>query len=246
MFWEQYASAAASACMPSNSLFAMDKARSILGQPSDFEKKYGQILRTKIVEVNSAGTYSNNDLWSYTEGDKYIFTSRPLGMMVSVYPDWSLNISNFEKKKATFMMVSPEITSRNGQVKTYTISITAKVTTEDDDLRTFLHTLVPPNAAMNEIVFSIKYPTMVSYEVGSRMYLIGVKRKQPKYPGLELEKPLSLPNTSNKLEEFCSEKVKNRFGGILFYAVLLDASEDIFPLAISSFRNIFENLITFE
>lgn len=87
LFWGQYASAAASACMPSNSLFAMDKARSILGQPSDFKKKYGQILHTKIVEVNSAGTYSNNDLWSYTEGDKYIFTSRPLGMMVSVYPD---------------------------------------------------------------------------------------------------------------------------------------------------------------
>jgi len=256
-FWEQYAIAANQADMPSTSIYAMDRAKALLGHPCEFEKSYGFSVRSHISEVNSGRTYASNELWTYTEGDKVVFTSRPLGMKINVEPDWQLGISSFDKKKSVFSIIPPSVTSSDGQEVTYSMTITAKVTTEDDDLRAFLNGMITSKDTKKEIEFSEKYPNMVSYELldkttdanngGRHQYLIGVRRKQPLYPGLSLEQPPPVAEKNSGESADSSPKVaKGRFAGTIFYAVQLDACEAIFIPARHTFWDVFVNQLIIE
>jgi len=248
LFWEEFAAAANQAGMPTTCLYAMDKARSILGRPSEYEKTFGQSVRNTIYEVNSNRSYANKDLWSYTEQDVITFISRPLGVKINIDPEWELNISDFDKKTLLFSIAPPPVSNEDGQDRTYTMSITCKVTTEDDDLKAFVNSLVASNAEKTEIEFSAKYPNMVSYELidpetntdkgGSHKLLLGIKRKQPLYPGLELEQPQSDP--SNK------SNAKGRFAGTIYYGIMLETSEDIFQVAKRTFWDLFVNQMLLE
>lgn len=256
-YWEQYANAAKMASMPSTCIYAMDRAKSILGRPCDFEKNFGQAVRNKIAEISSSRTYTNTELWSYTEGVVITFTSRALGLNVTIDPEWELQLSGFDKMKATFTIIPPALISTKGQEIPYTMSIITKVTTEGEDLKTFLNTLVPSKLVKTEIEFSQKYPNTISYELidsttnadkgGNHIYLIGFRRKQPLYPGMLLEEPLQVSNTESGETDFLkAQNVKNRFPGTLFYTAILEASEDIFPLARRVFWDLFVNQMVVE
>lgn len=257
LYWEQYANAAKMASMPSTCIYAMDKAKALLGRPSEFEKNFGQTVRNKIADVSSNRTYTNTELWSYSEGEAITFTSRALGFNVTIDPEWELQLSGFDNRKATFTMTPPALISTKGQEIPFTMSIITKVSAEGEDLKAFLNTLVPSNLEKTEIEFSQKYPSTISYELidsstnadmgGKHIYLIGFRRKQPLNPGLVLEQPLQVSNTESGETDFLkAQNVKNRFSGTLFYAAILEASEDIFPLAKRTFWDLFVNQMVVE
>jgi hypothetical protein len=255
-FWDQFASAASQAGMPSTSIYAMDKAKAILSRPCDFERTNGQLVRNRILEVNSSRTYANTELWSYTQGENVTFSSRPLGIKLNIEPDWELEISSFEKKKATFTMILPALTNDNGQEGKCTISILTKVAADEDDLRTFLNSMVNTTSEKMEIAYSDKYPNMISYELvdpttnmehgGNHQYLIGIRRKQPLYPGLNLEQPLPTSGEKGEAENAVPEIPKGRFAGTIFYAVMLDTTDDIFLTAKRTFWDVFVNQLFIE
>lgn len=252
-FWEAFAREAYEANMPTTSLYAMDRAKALLNRPSDFERINGSSVRARLTDMSSLRTYTNKELWTYTEGDKVTFSSRPLGLKVNIEPDWELNITGFNQKKTTFTMVPPAVTGSDGQEATFSMSIVTKVASEDEDLRAFLNSLITGKPEKKEIDFSDKYPYTVSYELkdpeqnktkgGSHMYLIGIKRKQPLYPGLSMEQPEAVGIEGETPRQ---ENAKNRFGGTIFYAVLLDAPEDVFPTAKRTFWDVFVNQLFIE
>lgn len=254
-FWEQSARLANQANMPSTCIYAMDKAKSLLNRPCDFDRSYGASVRNKIVEMNNSRTYANKELWSYTEDSKINFTSRALGIQVNIDPEWALDISGFEQKKATFTIIPPAVTCANGQEHTFSISIVSKVVSEEDDLKTYMNSLIIGKLEKNEIEFSDKYPGILSYELkdsvlhkdqgGSHQYLIGIKRKKPLYPGLAFEQPFTHSNIG-ELENGWPVNYKNRFQGSIFYVVKLDASEDVFQSAKHTFWDVFNNHIFLE
>ena len=154
-------------------------------------------------------------------------------------------------------MIPPAVTSTKGQEIPFTMSIITKVSAEGEDLKAFLNTLVPSKLVKTELEFSQKYPNTISYELidssmnadkgGNHFYLIGLKRKQPLYPGLLLEQPLQVTNTESGETDFLkAQNVKNRFAGTLFYAAILEASEDIFPAARKTFWGLFVNQLVVE
>lgn len=256
-FWEQFANAAYLAKMPSTCLFAMDKARVILGRSCEFEKLHGANVRSKIAEVYANRSYSNKELWSYTEGSTVTFWSRPLGMKVDIEPEWELDATDFTGKSATFKMIPDVGTGIPGQEVKFNMSVTARVAAEDEDLRTYLNGLIVADSVNEDVDFPNKYPTMISYEMvdptkdkergGTHWYVIGVKRKQPLYPGLSLEQPLS---TSDKesvdTEAKISDSFKSRFAGTIFYAVILETPEAVFPTAKRTFWDLFANRLLLE
>ncbi len=256
-FWEEIARAANQANMPTTCIYAMDKAKEVLGRPSEFERSFGSSVRYKISDVSSLRSYSNRELWSYTEGNVVTFSSRPLGMSVNIEPEWELDISDFNNKRASFTMVPPAVTGTSGQESTFSMSIICKVAADEEDLRAFMNTLITGNQVKNEIEFSNKYPNTISYELvdgttnkekgGNHGYFIGVRRKQPLYPGLNLEHTgVPLDIKSGEKESGSSATVKNRFAGTIFYVVKLDACEDIFQAAKAAFWDVFVNQLYLE
>lgn len=254
-YWEQTAKLANMANMPSTCIYAMDRSKALLNRPSDFERSYGQSVRSKLTEVSSGRNYTNKELWSYTEVDRILFTSRPLGLNIAIEPEWELDISDFVNKQASFTITQPAEDAAENQDTTFSISVICKVASEGDDLKGFLNSLIVGNPEKKEIEFSDKYQGIVSYELldmesnkehgGSHQYLIGVRRKQPLYPGLSLEQPI-VPSQNGDSQNAAPLHLKNRFAGTIFYAVKLEATEDVFYSAKRAFWNFFANYLFLE
>jgi len=256
-FWEQYAFAAATANMPSSCIYAMEQAKSILGHPSGFELKLGLHIHSLIQPVQSDSNYTNRDIWSYQDGKKVTFTSRPLGMKLSVEPQWQLDLGDFTNGKTAFTIVPDTAKNSSGTNITYTIAGIMKVTTEVDNLSDYVNSLMMDGSEKKRIHFTDKYPDVVAWEIkdkatyedfgGAHMYLIGIKRRMPEYPGLLLEQPAMLqPSKSGEIEYFRASGSRSRFGGVIFYVFILDACEDIFPKADAVFRDFIEKEVTIE
>jgi tetratricopeptide (TPR) repeat protein len=243
-FWDQYAQVANTANMPSTSLFAMEKARAASGRMGEFERTNGLNVRNRLLESNSNRTYTNKELWTYDESDKIVFTSRPLGLQICIEPEWELDISDFDRKQASFTI---KCTDENDPGNTFLATVTTRVAAESDDLNQFLTSQSAEGPEKTEIKYSDKYPGMISYELfdalldkekgGRHSYLLGIRRKQPLYPGLSLEKPQ---------EQVSGDPIRTRFAGTIFYAIRLDASESVFPLAKRMFQDLFENHLLVE
>ena len=79
------------------------------------------------------------------------------------------------------------------------------------------------------------------------MYMIGIERNEPAYPGLLLEDPMILPNgEAGKLNFYTVSDSKERFKGRIFYAIILDSCEDINLQSFNVFKLFFDNQIIIE
>ena len=256
-FWDEFALSTAITNMPSHCIFAMDKVRSISGDPGSFESQVGQTIYKRIVDVDKDLTYKKEDIWSVSKGEKITFTSRPLGIKILVDSTWELSIYDYKNHTSAFILNPPAIKSKKGREIHYTVGIIMKSANNADKLDDYINTLTPQKLNKSKIAFSDKYENMVAYEIkgndiykdkgGSHMYMIGIERNNPMYPGLLLENPVTLPDgDSNKVTYYTATESKDRFKGKIFYAILLDSCEDIHEQSLSVFRTLFENQIIIE
>lgn len=113
-----------------------------------------------------------------------------------------------------------------------------KTGNENESLDDYLNNIVSKYPIKTKISFSDKYEKTIAYEIidktmyqdvgGGHMYMIGIERTAPKYPGLLLENPVTLPKgSSDNISYYKASNSKNRFSGSIFYLVMLDSSEDI-------------------
>jgi len=256
-FWEEYAWATAVTNMPSHCIYAMDKARSILGTPGRFESQLGLEMHKRIVDVDKNISYKKEDIWSSSEGEKMAFTSRPLGIKVLVDSTWKLSIYDYKNSQSAFILIPPAIKSKKGKDINYTIAIIMKAANLTDQLDDYINTLTSNYSNKSKITFSDKYEKMVAYEIkdkeiykdmgGGRTYMIGIERNSPMYPGLLLENPATIPDgNNNKISYYRATYSKNRFEGRIFYAIMLDCCEDINEQSLAVFKTLFDNQIIIE
>jgi hypothetical protein len=108
-----------------------------------------------------------------------------------------------------------------------------------------------------KITFSDKYDPMIAYEIidptvyqnigGGHMYMIGIERAAPRYPGLLLETPLTLPEgNTQEVMYYTASDSKDRFKGKIFYVLMLDSCEDIHEQSLTIFRTLFDSQIIIE
>lgn len=256
-FWEEYAWAAAVTNMPSHCIYAMDKARSILGTPGHFESQLGTEIHKRIIDVDKNISYKKEEIWSSSEGEKMAFTSRPLGIKVLVDSIWKLSIYDYKNNQSAFILNPPAIKSKKGKEISYTIAIIMKAANLTDKLDDYINTLTSNYSNKSKITFSDKYEKMVAYEIkdkeiykdmgGGCIYMIGVERNSPMYPGLLLENPATIPDgNKGKVSYFRATDSKGRFEGRIFYAIMLDCCEDINEQSLAVFKTLFNNQIIIE
>lgn len=256
-FWNNYAWATAVANMPTHCIYAMDKIKSITGSAGNFEIQLGQSIRKRITDLNPDSSYNKEELWTANEGKKTTFISRPLGIKVLIDSVWNLAIYDYSNRQSAFIINPPTLISPKGKEISYTIAILMKVAGKTEKLDDYINNFVSPYPAKNKISFSDKYAGTIAYEIkdkssyqnmgGAHLYLIGIERKAPEYPGLLFENPAALPkNNTEQPSYYRATEFKNRFKDRIFYAIMLDSCEDIHEQSFSIFRTLFNNQIIIE
>ncbi len=256
-FWEEYAWATAATNMPSHCIYAMDKARNILGTPGYFESQLGPEIHKRIIDVDKNISYKKEDIWSSSEGEKMAFTSRPLGIKVLVDSTWNLSIYDYKNNENAFILYPPAIKGKKGKKISYSVAIIMKAANLTDELDNYINSLNPKYSNKSKIAFSDKYEKMVAYEIkdkeiykemgGGHIYMIGVERNSPMYPGLLLENPATIPDgNKSKALYYRATDSKGRFEGRIFYAIMLDSCEDINEQSLAVFKTLFDNQIIIE
>lgn len=256
-FWEDYAWAATVTNMPSHCIFAMDKAKDILGNKGRVETQLGQTIRDKISPVDKNKFYKKEELWSATKGEKVTFVSRPLGIKIAIDSTWNVSIYDFQKGQSAFIINPPALENKKGKKINYTIGLIVKTVNDNANLDEYLNTLVEKNSTKTEIAFTDKYDKTTAFEIidktmyqnigGGHLIIVGIERTAPKYPGLLLESPLTLPQgKTNEVNYYRVFNCKDRFKGKIFYAFLLDSCEDISNQSQEIFKQLLNNQIIIE
>lgn len=138
-----------------------------------------------------------------------------------------------------------------------TIGIMMKTANGNDKLDDYINNFVSKYPDKTQIHFSGKYNNMVAYEIkdksmyqdigGGHLYMIGIERAYPKYPGLLLEDPISLPDgNTGEVNYYNASGSKDRFKGKIFYAIMLDTSGDIYDKSFAIFKSLFDKQIIIE
>lgn len=256
-FWEEYMFATATANMPSHCIFAMDKAKSILGEKSYFESQLGQTIYDRFEPVKKDSSYHYQDLWSASGGKIISFTSRPLGIKLLVDSLWQVTLYDYRNHQTGIVMVPPAITSKEGRDITYTIAVLMKTAKKEEKLEDYISNFTNPYPNKSNFTELAGYNEMISLEIkdenmykdmgGAHMHMIGIKRECPRYPGLLLENPVNIKSKEqNKLTFYRAVESKDRFEGDIFYVVMLDACEDIYEEAYKLFKETFEKQLFIE
>lgn len=256
-FWEEYAWATAVTNMPSHAIFAMAKVKSITGKVGNFETQLGQTIYKRIVDVNRDSTYKKEDIWSVAEGEKTTFVCRPLGIKILIDSTWNLSVYDYANHQCAFIINPPTLKNKKGKEIHYTVAILMKVADDTEKLENYLSNFVSKYPNKNKIPFSDKYDKMIAYEIndktmyqdigGGHLYMIGIERKMPEYPGMLLESPVMLPEgEKGKVNYYTAADSHNRFKGKIFYAIMLDTCEDIHEQSFVIFKSLFDFQIIVE
>jgi tetratricopeptide (TPR) repeat protein len=257
-FWEAYAWAAAAAGMPAHALFALDKARVLLGGSSGLEPVIGQPIRDKTIPADKTQSYPNTELWSAEPTGRLLaFTSRPLGVRLLVDSTWQLQVGGYNAGQSSFLIKPPAVRSAKGNQIGYSIALLTKAPAAEEQLSGYLQQLVGRYADKKQIGFSTRYENLVAYEIrdqamypkagGAHLYVIGLERTAPQYPGLLLEAPAVLPAAADQQVHYYRHSGGlGRFEGRMFYALLLDTCEEIHPQALAQFKALFDRQLVIE
>ncbi|MFO7723760.1 MAG: hypothetical protein R6V49_11120 [Bacteroidales bacterium] len=189
-FWEDFAYAAAMANMPSHSIFAMDKARAILGKPSFMENQLGEMMRERIEPMNRDSIYRYQDIWVGISGEEMsTFISRALGTSIRMESDWNLMLYDYKNRQSVMTMVPDALFNAKGKEITYTIGVLFKVPQSFETLDGYVGQFSARYKDRQRIPFSDKYPGIIAFEIrdkkmykkmgGGHMYIVGVERKSP-------------------------------------------------------------------
>ena len=257
-FWNDYANAFYLFNLPSHSIYAMDKVKTITGKEGVFQQQFGETIYKRIIPVDKQQKYENKDIWAVGKGDnKYTFTSRPLGIKISIDTAWRGSIFPYDNNATAFIITPTTLVHKNGKEIGFKIAVMMKTANDKDKLEDYINTIIPKNPSKKKITFSDKYEKIVAYEIkdksvypdmgGSHFYMIGIERDEPKYPGLLLEDPWSMPaNNTGGVQFYRLTESKDRFKGKIFYAIMFDSCEDIFEQSLAIFKSLFDNQVIIE
>jgi hypothetical protein len=256
-FWEQFAFATALSNMNSNCIFAMARVKQITGSQGVFETQMGKSIMERLKDTNPDLKYLNKDLWYAVKGNPYSLISRPLGIMVKVDTTWQINPMDYDNHVTALVIMPPRIKSKSGKEIGITIAILARVVTSNDDLDDLVQKMSAQFPKKKTIHFSEKYDNIISYDLtnknlyqdrgGARGIIIGFQRSCPPYPGIILERPVSLVADNHQVASYFKfTPTLNRFKQPIQYVIMLDTCEEIYTESIQVLQNLFENQLLIE
>ena len=257
-FWEEYAFAMAVAQMPSHTMFAIDKIRSVTGKESYFEANVWPAIYSQMKTLEKDSSYKKEEIWNAVNGEMATFFSRPLGIKLLVDTSWNLTIYDYSNHQGAFIIDPPSLRSKKSAEIGYTIAIMMSVADSDQKLENYIDKFGKKYSDKKRITTFNKYDKMIAYEIhdktmyanagGGHMVMIAIERDMPKYPGLLIENPVTLDKDQEKgkVSYYTASNFKNRFKSKIFYLLLLDTCEDIYSQSFSIFKTLFDKQIIIE
>ncbi|MBL4655843.1 MAG: hypothetical protein JKY33_08480 [Bacteroidia bacterium] len=254
-FWEEYAFAFQLANMPSHCIYGMEKSNAILGELGYFDQVLGKTVRDRLVVPDPSAKYEVEDLWSYQEeGEMSTFISRALGLKFSVDSTWNLNFGKYTNRTSYIMITPNAETNNEGREVTYSILVMMHNPEEGETIDGYSSKMVGKypdkkshdqfNSMNPNLSYEIKDTSMYTDLGGGHLQFMGITKNYPKYPGLELEIPVKIPEgKKKKLAYYRLNSTFNRFEGDIFYVVMLDTYEDIYEKSLKVYEVFLENLI---
>jgi hypothetical protein len=248
-FWNEYAMALYGADMPSSAIYAMEKAREILGTSASFELHLGEEIKKRQLESDALQGYKIAGLWQARQHDKIAFISKPLGIKLWVDKKWRVQPTDFANRQSAFIINPPSLKNSKGMKIDYTIGILMKAADSSETLKSYVDKLARDHPANSNVSLTNKYDKTVAYEIrnpeeykhmgGGRFYILGIERNAPAFPGLLLEEPTVISNDKGEQVKYLrpSSFIK-RFPGRIFYAILLDTCEDIHAESLAIFTQL--------
>lgn len=256
-FWEDYVFATYIAGMPSHALYGMEMAKKAMGKPSQYDQVLSQTFASQKRTTHKDSTYAFKELWRANEiGNDIQFDNRSLGLQLIIDKGWRVQMFDYENQH-TFVTIEPEaIENEAGTAISYTIMIMFKVPNESDKIEDFVggiikeypvvNTMTAPPKYQDAYATELKDPKMYSDIGGAHMQVIGIERNEPDYPGMKLEAPREIKSSGSEMAFFKTKNFRDRFKGRLFYTIMLDTCEDIYPEAAALFQKFIEKRLVIE
>lgn len=259
-FWYDYITCATVALMPAHTLRAID--RSVAGgQPAESYKELAQIANSRYKTADLTKSIPAHDAWTDKElpNDRDFFTSRLCGVSFVVNVNSDIQIPDVANS-ACYAMASPP--AKKGEPAPTFLLITRPPAVDqslDDFARSYLkaHDVSKDNDAQvtpavdlpcpveHCLSLDLVVPSIYSKQGGGHFLIVAFERDQPRYDGLPFEKPED-PIKKEGLHGrayFRAEPVFHRIPGKLYYMVLLDSNQQIFPSSKPQFEEFLKSIV---
>jgi hypothetical protein len=264
-FWQDYAICAGITNMPVHAVRAYDNARKISdGTPID--EQLEQIARDKIKPSSLTASYRARQAWYPERTDRGSQVSSSLcGVSFITRPTDHLNIRDAGFGTCFITIDTEQYPSRYGP-SSASLLVGIQVAKPGESLEAFAKRtfeafandkLKYPSQA-NRTSTGIQCPvaTCLTFEVvtpklykpagGAHLLAVFFQSEQPPYPGLRFETPQPPPKASNSSGQpayFRPEETLQRFNGILYTFVTLDANLDIYPRCRADFDDLLKSMV---
>jgi len=238
-FLEDYAEACYFSNMFKSALDALEIASRIRNEPINSYNMYKSLKKAFIVS-NIDGKYEKNDCWIFIKsGDQYVILSRMLGLNIPVNKTWKVNYADYQKRKTALFITPDEIISKKG--KNIGISIAIFPSTEEITFDEFINSFIKKSNALNKgekiisgqsvLIYEYSNPEIYQNIGGSHGYYAFLRLPYPKQPGIKIEVPSEIINSSEQsgqVRYFAVKDIPDRFKHDVYICIMLDSCNEIF------------------
>jgi len=252
LFWIDFAMATNSAFMTNHSIMGMEYAKRILGKPSQFEKLLGSEIRNKVSTLKLESSLPVDKIW---EKNNNRIISRPLGISFQLEKNWNVQAAPFNNFSSVITLKPPFKIGKNNIKILPSIYFISKVPTKNEELKDFIASLTSGFPAKNKLEIKSNFPGILAYEFndpnlypgqgGAHILIAFISRDEPEFPGVKLEYPV-YPNSSNEVKYYRASEKYNRWKGKIFYSLMLEVTESVYPSALKDFENFLNNNLILE
>lgn len=258
-FWNDYAMLAAMANMPVHSIFGMEQHQRMHQKPSYFEEQLGESVKQRIVRVNADSSYLKEQIWFLRRVlniDEY--TCFPLGMRMKLDSSTSVTVYDYDKRQNAVLIEPKALADSSGRIVNMSILMLMCTASEMESLKAYMDKIGEGIKGKKVSIFPCRWGDLMAFEIrdtqtypelgGGHMWLVGLERAEPSYPGFLFEEP-SQPRDiggalSSEVQYYQPQETIGRFSGKIQYLFLLDTGESIYAPSLEVFtRFLNEQLI---
>jgi tetratricopeptide (TPR) repeat protein len=244
--WDDYAAAASAAGMPIRAVAAFETAARLRGESLPESNGYYMAIKKKLKKPEDAVDLKEADITVWEEaGDDYEVYSRPFGIRFPLRSAWKIKTALSQNSSYTLAAKSENITSVKGNTITYSLLLLcqAKPTKDYEYFKSgFMKSGgTMKKASLEDIdprweVFEAWDPSLYKNIGGMHGYIAFLRATEPKLMGFKLERPRSPPKSGvGGVYYYPLKDVLLRYGGEIYYTVLLDTCEEIFQKSQNDF-----------
>jgi len=221
-FWEDYAYGALLAWMPSHAAMALTYAHESLGYAGYMERLIGGIVQNRFLPPPEETSVENEKLWEvYRTEDGFNLVNRLFGFSLITPEDWEVRLGPVQNRNVSVLIKPPGKKGFQTNVLP-TILIFSRLPEQGETLEDFLQEVFRSSQSLRELsstpevkTYELESAELYPAEGGGYCYVTGIQRRAPRFPGVLLEKPISISRNGDGegVRYYAAEQVYRRFEG---------------------------------